>query len=187
MNNRTFNDILGEITARKFPVDRQWTTILFRPVSNSELNYVGSFPGNVNSGFMGFVVQAAVSTVPLEFEFEAFFVHEFQGRNVRGITPTLHDPVGFSGVDHVSQNNPHMQPTQASSEEREGSSLAMLTHYVRHGASHVTHGAARGLIEGATMRPSPMLGTNGSLWDHMAAGLEKGAGYLASTILPMLI
>jgi hypothetical protein len=185
MNGRNFADILGEVTARKFPVDRCWTTVLYRPVVNSDLNYDTSVPTVVP--YLGFVVQAAVSTVPLEFEYECYSVHEFQGRNVRGVTPTMHDPVGFAGMDHVSQNSPHMYPTQASSEEREGTSLALLSHYVRAGASHVTHNAARHLIEAATAKPSPGAATGGSLWDHLSSGLAKGAGYVASSILPMLL
>jgi len=143
LGGRGIASIDGEELSRRFPVTREWLTLLYRPVVDTDLTYndSASFAGNAaNDWYMGFILDSLTSNA---FEYEAFWVLEYQGRNVRGMTTTAHDPVGFAAVNHISQVSPHFLPNSTAHEVREGSVLAQVGHYITRGISYVAHQAVK--------------------------------------------
>lgn len=135
MNGRNVSALDSEVTSVRFPVTREWTTVLYRPVTNAEIQYQSSV---ASSFFMGCLIVAASAATPLAYEFEYFVVSEFQGAPVRGQTPTPHDPIGFAALDYVTQMSPHLRPNNMAPHEREGSIVGQMAKYIAHGVSHVT-------------------------------------------------
>lgn len=127
--------IRAEPEAKQFPVNREWTTVLYRPVFNDELNYQSDWTLAVPAHVI--VVTAASAATPLTYEYECFTVHEFQGRSVKGMTPSHSDPTGFAAVNTTALTNPVLRPNQVASPNREKGALTSVAEYISRGTSSV--------------------------------------------------
>jgi hypothetical protein len=183
-SGRTFSDIDGELTSVRFPVSREWTTVLYRVVNTSENQYRTNFnAGSYPDHYMTFVIQAPPG-IPLAFEFECSVVMEFQGRNVRGMSPTPHDPVGFAAIDYVTQVSKALNPNSLTGENREGQIVGHMARYMAHGISHVATHAASSVKD--HVAKSAASASKGSWWSGVWDAV-KSVAPVAMSLLPALI
>lgn len=137
---RDFASIDGEINSVRFRVDREWKTVLYKPVIDTDDNFASAFPtftpsGNDNSFYMGFIVSSPTATIPESYEYEIYGVYEFQGRIIRGQTPSHFDPVGYAAAHSVSQSPTQMIPFSGPAEVHEQSFLQKTVGYLEDGIS----------------------------------------------------
>jgi hypothetical protein len=125
MSGLTAAQMLAEPTARKFPVIRSWTTVLWRPTSVQDRNW-DTDPGAYDSigafGTIGIMV-ISPGAVEADYEFEVAAVYEVNGRNVRGQTVTPVDTVGQEAVYSASLTSSSIMPHQ---ENQEASAIKFL-------------------------------------------------------------
>lgn len=125
MSGLTAAQMLAEPTARKFPVIRSWTSVLWRPTTVQDRNW-DTNPGNYDSiGTFGTIAIMVISpgAVEADYEFEVAAVYEVNGRNVRGQTVTPVDTVGQEAVYSASLTSPSIMPHQ---EAHESTALKFL-------------------------------------------------------------
>lgn len=139
MDGRSIVGMRAEMVAVEFATSRKWQNVLYRPVYNDELLYNGVITPNP---FMGFVIQSPDASILSTYEYEFSAVYEYQGRNVRSMTVSHTDPVGFAAVNAVSLNNPSMRPNDLPPEHRETQTIKSIANYVDRGVSGVTAGIA---------------------------------------------
>lgn len=139
LDGRNISSANNELQSKVFPVSREWSTVLYRPVFDYELNYQQTSPPTNDEFYMGFLVQAASSATPLEYEFEFYVITEYQGRTVRGQTASHHDPVGFAAVNTTATTSKSLLPNSEKDTHREESFLGQVSRYVKDGVTSVTH------------------------------------------------
>lgn len=181
MNGRSISDLDSEVTSVRFPVNREWVTVLHRAVTNAELQYQSAYQ---NSFYMGLMIAAASAATPLSYEFEFYVVTEFQGAPVRGQTPTPHDPTGYAALDYVTQMSPHLRPNTMSPHEREGSVVGQVAKYLAHGISHVTQHHSDHIKQIAHAASSSASG--GTWYESLWNGI-KSVAPVAMSLLPALL
>jgi len=113
---RSLADINKEEVAKKFSVDRKWKTVLYRPVENDDFQFASSitsvaFTDTEKTYYMGFALQSPAG-VSVTFEYEFFSVYELFGKNIRAMTVSNVDAVGFSAVHSVAQLGNNLLPTE---------------------------------------------------------------------------
>jgi hypothetical protein len=125
-----------DVSSTFTPSSSKWTTILYSPVSNSDLNFSTTVPNvaaasAADTFYMGFAIQAAASCT---VTFEAECVFEVFGRNVRGMTYSGVDLPGFSAVHNATSMGSRVRAHQLSGSASEkaavrnsGRSLAVHT------------------------------------------------------------
>lgn len=96
----TDTEMLAYNTSKRLPVDNSWTSLVWCPASFADFTFRQAVPGGSPS--MGVSVEAPGATV-ISFAFEAYVNFEVNGRQIRGQTPTMQDPIGFAAVQAVSQ------------------------------------------------------------------------------------
>jgi len=172
---RNMSQMDGELQARRFAVSRKWTTILYRPVVSNEQALLETTPNfastnsptitNATSNwYMGFIVVPPSSTTFSAFEYEAFTVVEYQGRNIRGQRLTHADPAGFAGCVQAAAS---FAPSQQTSFETEKSFVQKVQEYIVKGISHIaddprTWDAAARVISRHTQNPNNPYGYTGT-------------------------
>lgn len=128
--NRTLSSLDAEETSKRFPVDRTWTRVLYRPVDNDDFEFSSVLPLPAsNNHYMGIALQAP-SGVSTPFEFEAYATFEIFGKNIRGMTPSHVDPTGFGAVHAVSQLGQNLYPTKITGPELEKTMVKDSAQYV---------------------------------------------------------
>lgn len=126
---KTQSQIEGLTESRRFPVDRDWKTVLYRPVddidnsmqtSEQSLWMVASGHDQFDPGFfyMTFYVIGASATTSLSYEWEAYANYEISGRNVRGKTPSHFDPTGFAAVHAATVQTDVLLPSSETPAQR---------------------------------------------------------------------
>lgn len=139
INGMTPANISLEVQSRRFPVTRDWTTVLYMPVIAEDYQLINVSnaltAANVAAGtlswYMGFQVIGAV--VATSFEWEMFTVFEVNGRAVRGMTPSHSDPTGLAATMNVSNS---AAPVQGPAEVHEKSFLSKVTDNLKFAISH---------------------------------------------------
>lgn len=139
INGMTPAQISLEVQSRRFPVSREWTTVLYTPVEADEYQLINVsnalVAANVAAGtlswYMGFQVIGAVAGTT--FDWEMFTVFEVNGRSVRGMTPTHSDPTGLASAMNVANSAP---PVQGPAESHEKSFLSKVTDNLKFAISH---------------------------------------------------
>lgn len=172
---QTTTTIRLEPESVEFAITRTWSTVLYRPVINSELNYQTDF--SLGTNMMCFLIQAASATTPLEYEWQAFAVIEYQGRTIKGMTPSHSDPVGFSAVNASALTLNALRPSAIPDQERERLTLTSAASYLAKGTSTVaaiTKDVASAASLGATV-----VSNASSIWNSLSS--------VASVIEPMLL
>lgn len=102
LNGATLPQMLGYPETMTLPVTRRWTNIVYKPVLITDQQYKNQFPqytgtqNDVASAYMAAIITAPVPTVAMPFEFQAYVVVEFNGRNIQGRTPSYYDPLGYA-------------------------------------------------------------------------------------------
>lgn len=93
----TAAQIEGYVQSKRFPVTREWSHVVYCPLTDSYNTQTGSggFVAPYAVPFQGFLVS---STSGNEFEFEYVVNYEVSGRNVRGQTVCFKDPVGYAAI-----------------------------------------------------------------------------------------
>lgn len=175
VNGQSVATLNAEPSARRFPIDRKWATVLYRPILNDELNYQNSF--DLRDPIMCFVFTAASPTTPLTYEYEFYSVIEYQGRSIKGMTPSHSDPVGFAAVSSSSLTNHSLHPTTLSGKERESSMLESVANYVKHGVSTATNVA----------NTAKSVASNASNLIHSTKSAISEIGAFASLAEPLLV
>jgi hypothetical protein len=135
-----FTSIDGFECSGRFRPGQQWLTVLYCPAYQEELVYdstLGSPAGvefssgtYVRQPILGFNVSSPDPSISISFEYEAFGVYEFQGRNVRGMLPSVADPAGFAAVQTTAQST-MMRPHSGSSSAH-AQKLLTAAHSVAH-------------------------------------------------------
>jgi len=131
----------AQTESRRLVPDRQWTTVLYKPVTEDELLFRPDFPSalfpTVDGVFyMGFIIQSAVAAQP--FEFEYYGVYEMEGRNLRGKVPSHNDPLGHAAVHTIASTSTELYPTKKNDGEREQSFISRALDYLGSGISHTS-------------------------------------------------
>lgn len=157
-------DFNAEITSVKFPIAREWTSVLYRPVDNADLTFATSITPGYNFS-MGFIVQGASSTTPLEYEYELYSVVEYQGRIARGQTPSHYDPTGMAAVNSVSVLSKALLPNSQSDAARETQIIGQTTHYIANGISHAN--TISKTIDNAVQGGSSLMSSLGKAWNFV--------------------
>lgn len=114
----TLQDMNAMLESRKFPVNREWTTVLYKPVFPVEMTFTTAGYMNIYD-FMGMTFQSPDPITPMVLEFEAFTVVEVTGAIAKGKTPSHSDPVGFSAIQSAALTSDHFNPTKTKSAQRE--------------------------------------------------------------------
>lgn len=83
---------------RRFPATRNWTTVLYKPVDNSDLNFFDAIPSNNNEQFFMAIAVQGDASAATTWDYEFYVQHEFTGSTVRGKTQSAVDFVGFSAA-----------------------------------------------------------------------------------------
>jgi len=188
---RSFATVNGEETSKKFPVDRTWTSILYRPVDSGDLDFFTALPlssappvATDPSYYMGAVLQAPSGGVAAVFEWEAWATFEAYGQNIRAMTPSHADAVGFQAVHTVSQLSALLHPTRITEENREKQILLATAKHVATQSTISSSGVlwANNAFENAKRKDAKLAGIEGA--SGTAAGLA--AGLVALNVLDFL-
>jgi hypothetical protein len=120
----------AEQPSRRFPVNREWVNVLYSPYHVTDTDFASTFPTHTPdptdpSFYMGYYVTVP-SGVSLSFDFEFFTVFEYQGPNIRGMTPSHFDPTGFAAVHGSAVSGGVNMPTNGSSESKEASFVSAV-------------------------------------------------------------
>jgi hypothetical protein len=151
LQGRTLSDLDGEETSKRFPVNRDWITVLYRPVDSDDFNFDNAIPtyvpgsGTDKNYFMGFAIQSPIG-VSTPFEFECHATFEAFGKNIRAMTPSHVDSTGFAAVHAVSQLGVNLRPTTLPLNTIEKMMVQDSETYVAHGQS-TSHFARKKEIE----------------------------------------
>jgi hypothetical protein len=159
--NRTVSNIDAEMQSKQLPVVKQWSTLLYRPAHQTEMLMSSSTPGAItkhpgitaNAGihwYIGALITPPTSTSLSSFEYEAFTVTEYQGRNVRGQVTTHTDPIGLSAAVQATVD---IRPTQASTETISRNAFTTFANVVRDGMTHMASDPSHGDLFGEQFKP----------------------------------
>jgi len=123
--NRSLTDLDQEINSKRFPVTREWVTVIMRPVRDADDDF-GVNPTLIPtttslSWYNGIIVESPGD--PITFEWEYYSVYEAQGQNVRGQTPSHVDPVGYGAVNMMTNFTKHLDPYQGHPQKKEKSAV----------------------------------------------------------------
>lgn len=147
LGGRSIADFLAERESKKFAVEREWITVLYKPFLREELDFTNSQPAPF---IMGFIVQAPVG-VTAAFEFEFYTNLEYEGKIVRSKTPSHADPVGFSAVSTAALTSPALNPTTKTSSQRTGEFINNALSAVEHSATSTASFVQRAAHTAATV------------------------------------
>jgi hypothetical protein len=123
---RTIQDLDAEINSKRFPVNREWTTVTMRPVRDGDDEF-GTNPAGAPTDasqiawYQGIMIQSP--GVDVDYEWESYTVYEAQGANVRGMTPSHVDPNGYASVNAMTNFTKHLDPHQKKPAEVEKSAV----------------------------------------------------------------
>lgn len=92
-------------SAKKVPVTREWTTVVYCPINVFWRVAPGAdFSGaDVGDMFMGILVEGGGSTQN-NFEFEFYGNYEYEGPNIRGKTRCINDTTGMTSIQAAMQS-----------------------------------------------------------------------------------
>lgn len=122
-----------------------WITLIYRPVTDNDFNYVSAvanFGAGGNGGYMGFMVQSHDSTGAniQSFEYEVYTNIEIQGSLVQNKIPSHVDVVGLGAINAIGTLSPALQkPTLKKSSDLANASVHAASSYVQTSTSSV-HG-----------------------------------------------
>ncbi len=88
----------AEPQTRRYPVNRTWTNLMYRPVNTAEISFQAG--GALTSAYMGALLVAPAG-VELLYEWEFFAIVEFQGATAVGQSHTNVDPTGYAAASSV--------------------------------------------------------------------------------------
>lgn len=94
--------LLAFNTAKKIPVTREWTTVVYCPIYVNWLFGATGENGPDNGDlFMGILVEGLQNT---QFEFEFYGNYEYEGPSIRGKTRCISDTVGMTVIQAGMQS-----------------------------------------------------------------------------------
>lgn len=143
--------LLAEVESKKFPVNRVWTTLCWRP---SQINDYGfnkdpsTTDTNLLFGPICMIVESPDPSIGAAFEYEFSSVYEINGKNVRGQTLTTVDVNGQSAIASTSLHSEAMKAHQSSVSHSE-SFLDQVANELARASSfvHSTGKVASGIVE----------------------------------------
>ena len=91
-----------------------------------------------NNFYMGIAIQAP-SGVSLPFEYETYTCFEVFGKNIRAMTPSHVDPVGFGAVHAASQLGQNLYPTKVTGPDSERALVKEAAGYVANNTTTFSH------------------------------------------------
>jgi hypothetical protein len=119
----------------RFPAQRKWMSIPYKPVDPGDLDFFDVIPPNDNGQFyMAFAIQGD-ATVATTYEFEFFVNHDITGATVRGKEPSSVDFVGFSAAHSAGASRDTLVPHDLSNDEAHQSFFASVVSHMRSGVS----------------------------------------------------
>jgi len=124
----------SELQAKRVPITRTWTTLVYRPVTTNDLNFRNAAP-SADIPYIGVMMISPDNAINELFEWESFTIVEYQGANARGQTHTDPDPIGYAAVSAVA-NKTNSVFTQSASKSAAEMHEA-VGHYIAHGISGV--------------------------------------------------
>lgn len=121
LEGRDQASLLSDQQATRYSVNRDWTSVIWRPVVEAEYRFRTGVSGATDEPCMGIMVVSPDATLDSLFEWEAYAIYEYQGAVARGQTVTFADPTGFAAVQSVSN-------TMSGSYRLPGHQVAESTH-----------------------------------------------------------
>lgn len=99
-------NVLAFNTAKKVPVNREWTTVVYCPINVYWQTAAGLDTSGADYGakFMGLLIESSGSTGNNQFEFEFFGNYEYEGPTIRGKTRCINDPTGMTTIQAGMQS-----------------------------------------------------------------------------------
>lgn len=117
LGGQNISGLESQIESRLFPVTREWTSLLYRPYFEEDLELSNAQPP-ANS-YMAVMVAAPSMTTSISFEWEYWGVYEFQGQAPKNQTPSHFDPTGFAAVHQAAQLGMMTAPTNIPGPKRQ--------------------------------------------------------------------
>lgn len=132
IDNRTESDLLADPQAKKLPVTRSWTSLVWQPIIDTEFTFRNSVTGQF---YMACLFVSPDASLDMAFEWEAYAIVEYQGSIARAQTHTFADPNGFAAVQTVSSqmNSVHTKSSGTAAQEMHKA----VSHYVDSGLTGV--------------------------------------------------
>nr|WPR18253.1 MAG: hypothetical protein [Crogonang virus 50] len=135
LDGRDEASLLSDQQATRYPVNREWTSVIWRPIREEEYRFRFNMTGVVTEPYMGIMVVSPDASLDMLFEWEAYSIYEYQGATARGQTVTYSDPTGFAAVQSVTN-------TMTGSYKQPSHQVAATTHqsvmqYLLHGISGI--------------------------------------------------
>lgn len=128
----------AEINSKRFPVNREWITVVYRAVRDQDDDFgvVSTQTPAVTdlSFYQGIMVNAPGATT-VSFEWEYYSIYEFQGSNARGQTPSHVDVVGYGAVSATTSFSQHLMPYSGHPQQKEKPLVRDVTSTVGQSAS----------------------------------------------------
>lgn len=105
LTGMTATDVLAFNTARKTPINREWTTVLYCPITIFGWKTALTAENGADNGdfFMGLLIESGVANN--QFEFEFFGNYEYEGPTIRGKTRCINDSVGMASIQAGMQSS----------------------------------------------------------------------------------
>lgn len=136
--NRSISALDAEINSKRFPVNREWITVVYRAVRDADDDFgtiAAQTPATTDLSFyQGIMVQAPGATT-VTFEWEYYTIYEFQGSNARGQTPSHVDVVGYGAVSATTSFSQHLMPYSGHPQTKEKPLVKDVTATVGQSAS----------------------------------------------------
>jgi len=140
--NRTEANLASDLASRTFEFNEKPIYLYYYPAAPLEYDFVPVVPVSFNGialtndrYYMGAYITSAATSQKFWYEF--FVVHEFQGRDIRGQTPSHTDPNAVAAASVVMANS---YPTQQNPQTMEKSIFSKATDYLTQGVTTVTEG-----------------------------------------------
>jgi len=174
LETRNEASLNSELQTRRVAVTRQWTTLVYRPITTGEISFAGTIAQNA-TGYMGVLLVSPDPSISELFEWEAFTIVEYQGSTMRGQTHTNPDPVGYAAVSAVANqtNGILTMPSKQAANEM----TTAVGHYIAHGISGVNDVVAS--ADKAIATASSVVSTASRAWTIFEDTLAIAAPLLA--------
>lgn len=120
--NRNISQLDAEINSKRFPINREWITVVYRPVRDEDDDFGGistQTPAATDLSFYQGIAVNAPASNSITFEWEYYSIYEYQGATARGQTPSHVDTVGYGAVSATTTFSQHLMPYSGQSHTKE--------------------------------------------------------------------
>jgi hypothetical protein len=139
----SISDILAQETARKFPVTKDWVTVLYREADQDDEDFQNApgakTPADTDDTFYMNLIAQSPQPFAGQFDWEFFVCHEVFGKTVRGMTHNKVDLQGHGIVHSVVNSSELLLPTNQPLQKLEKAMVLGVVHEFTESSSHAQH------------------------------------------------